>query len=192
MSRLPSIPFYTKNATVCSMSELTSLNAGVTHLTIGSNCMNENSTVLLHFTRFAQLKELVVGDSSCVNVDQLNLIGLSKLRSVVIGENSFTKKKNGFGKELNRQFYVKNCPSLRELRVGRYSFSDYGACEIENVNALEVIVMGELNQVSNTFYSASLELKSTRQESEIENRLTEVDFAGDWWICVPRQLFGWV
>ena len=154
--------------------------------------MNENSTVLLHFTRFAQLKELVVGDSSCVNVDQLNLIGLSKLRSVVIGENSFTKKKNGFGKELNRQFYVKNCPSLRELRIGRYSFSDYGACEIENVNALEVIVMGELNQVSNTFYSASLELKSTRQESEIENRLTEVDFAGDWWICVPRQLFGWV
>ena len=192
MSRLPSIPFYTKNATVCSMSELTNLNAGVTHLTIGSNCMNENSTVLLHFTRFAQLKELVVGDSSCVNVDQLNLIGLSKLRSVVIGENSFTKKKNGFGKESNRRFFVKNCPSLRELRVGRYSFSDYGACEIENVNALEVIVMGELNQVSNTFYSASLELKSTGRANEIENRLTEVDFAGDWWICVPRQLFGWV
>ena len=192
MSRLPSIPFYTKNATVCSMSELTNLNAGVTHLTIGSNCMNENSTVLLHFTRFTQLKELVIGDNCFMNVDQLNLIGLSKLRSVVIGENSFTKKKNGFGKELNRQFYVKNCPSLRELRVGRYSFSDYGACEIESVNALEVIVMGELNQVSNTFYSASLELKSTRQESEIENRLTEVDFAGDWWICVPRQLFGWV
>ena len=154
--------------------------------------MNENSTVLLHFTRFTQLKELVIGDNCFMNVDQLNLIGLSKLRSVVIGENSFTKKKNGFGKELNRRFYVKNCPSLRELRVGRYSFSDYGACEIENVNALEVIVMGELNQVSNTFYSASLELKSTRQESEIVNRLAAVDFAGDWWGCVPRQLFGWV
>ena len=151
---------YTKNATVCSMSELTNLNAGVTHLTIGSNCMNENSTVLLHFTRFAQLKELVVGDNSCVNVDQLNLIGLSELRSVVIGENSFTKKKNGFGKESNRRFYVKNCPSLRELRVGRYSFSDYASAVIEGNDALEVIAMGELSQVSNTFYSASLELKS--------------------------------
>ena len=85
MSRLPSIPFYTKNATVCSMSELTNLNAGVTHLTIGSNCMNENSTVLLHFTRFTQLKELVVGDNSCVNVDQLNLIGLPKLKTIRFG-----------------------------------------------------------------------------------------------------------
>ena len=160
MSRLPSIPFYTKNATVCSMSELTNLNAGVTHLTIGSNCMNENSTVLLHFTRFAQLKELVVGDNSCVNVDQLNLIGLSKLRSVVIGENSFTKKKNGFGKESNRRFYVKNCPSLRELRIGRYSFSDYVSAVIGGNDALEVIAMGELSSKSFNFYSASLELKS--------------------------------
>ena len=141
------------------MSELTSLNAGVTHLTIGSNCMNENSTVLLHFTRFTQLKELVVGDSSCVNVDQLNLIGLSKLRSVVIGENSFTKKKNGFGKESNRRFYVKNCPSLRELRIGRYSVSDYVSAVIVGNDALEVIAMGELSSESFNFYSASLELK---------------------------------
>ena len=142
------------------MSELTSLNAGVTHLTIGSNCMNENSTVLLHFTRFTQLKELVIGDNCFMNVDQLNLIGLSKLRSVVIGENSFTKKKNGFGKESNRRFYVKNCPSLRELRVGRYSFSDYVSAVIEGNDALEVIAMGELSSESFNFYSASLELKS--------------------------------
>ena len=191
MSRLPSIPFYT-NATVCSMSELTSLNAGITHLTIGSNCMNDNSTVLLHFTRFTQLKELVIGDDCFMNVDQLNLIGLSKLRSVVIGENSFTKKKNGFGKESNRRFYVKNCPSLRELRIGRYSFSDYVSAVIEGNDALEVIAIGNVNEASFNFYSASLELKSTRQESEIVNRLTAVDFTGDWWIYVPRQLFGCV
>ena len=160
MSRLPSTPFYMLNETVCSMSELTSLNAGVTHLTIGSNCMNENSTVLLHFTRFTQLKELVIGDNCFMNVDQLNLIGLSKLRSVVIGENSFTKKKNGFGKESNRRFYVKNCPSLRELRIGRYSFSDYASAVIEGNDALEVIAMGELSSESFNFYSASLELKS--------------------------------
>ena len=160
MSRLPSIPFYTKNATVCSMSELTSLNAGVTHLTIGSNCMNENSTVLLHFTRFTQLKELVIGDGCFMNVDQLNLIGLSKLRSVVIGENSFTAHPNSFGNNPNRFFFLRGCASLKELRIGRYSFSDYATFEIENVPSLEVISIGDVNEASYNMYSSSLILRS--------------------------------
>ena len=160
MTNTPYMPFYTKNATVCSMSDLASIESGVTHITVSSNCGNENTAASLYFTRFTQLKELVIGDDCFMNVDQLNLIGLSKLRSVVIGENSFTKKKNGFGKESNRRFYVKNCPSLRELRIGRYSFSDYSVCKIENVGALEVIEIGDLNELSNNFDSASLELKS--------------------------------
>ena len=159
MSRLPSMPFYT-NATVCSMSDLASIESGVTHITVSNNCGNENTAASLYFTRFTQLKALVIGDDCFMNVDQLNLIGLSKLRSVVIDENSFTKKKNGFGKESNRRFYVKNCPSLRELRVGRYSFSDYASAVIEDNDALEVIAMGELSSESFNFYSASLELKS--------------------------------
>ena len=160
MMNTPYMPFYTKNATVCSMSDLTSIESGVTHITVSNNCGNENTAASLYFTRFTQLKELVIGDNCFMNVDQLNLIGLSKLRSVVIGENSFTKKKNGFGKESNRRFYVKNCPSLRELRVGRYSFSDYASAVIEGNDALEVIAMGELSSESFNFYSASLELKS--------------------------------
>ena len=42
--------------------------------------------------------------------------------------------------------------------MGRYSFSDYTVCEIENVDALEVIEMGDLNKDSYNFYYASLEL----------------------------------
>ena len=60
----------------------------------------------------------------------------------------------------NRHFYLKNCERLRELKIGRYSFSDYSVCEIENVPSLEVIEMGELNEESNNFCCASLELKS--------------------------------
>ena len=154
------MPFYTKNATVCSMNDLASLESGVTHITVSNNCGNENTAASLYFTRFTQLKELVIGDDCFMNVDQLNLIGLSKLRSVVIGENSFTKKKNGYGYDRNRHFIVRNCSALTELRVGRYSFSDYSSCEIENVDALEVIEIGDLNEKSYNFYSASLELKS--------------------------------
>ena len=43
--------------------------------------------------------------------------------------------------------------------MGRYSFSDYSVIEIENC-VLEVIEIGDLNEGSYNFHSASLELKS--------------------------------
>ena len=55
---------------------------------------------------------------------------------------------------------MKNCPKLKSLKMGHHSFSDYTVCEIENVNALEVIEMGDLNKDSFNFICASLELKS--------------------------------
>ena len=130
---------YTKNATVCSMSELTNLNAGVTHLTIGSNCMNENSTVLLHFTRFTQLKALVIGDN-CFSLNDDD--------------------------DSSGRFYVKNCPALEKLQIGKYSFSDYTTCKIERVDSLEIIEIGELSDWSENFDRASLELKSVVAPSE--------------------------
>ena len=159
MSRLPFMPFYT-NATVCSMNDLASLESGVTHITVSSNCGNENTAASLYFTRFTQLKELVIGDDCFMNVDQLNLIGLSKLRSVVIGENSFTAHPNSFGNNPNRFFFLRGCGSLKELRIGRYSFSDYATFEIENVPSLEVISIGDVNEASYNMYSSSLILRS--------------------------------
>ena len=82
---------------------------------------------------------------------------------------SFTKKKNGAGNDPNRHFYLKNCPKLKSLKMGRYSFSDYTVCEIENVNALEVIEMGYVNYFNEeiyNFYRASLELKSILIKNE--------------------------
>ena len=78
----------------------------------------------------------------------------------MIGEKSFTKEKNFYGNDANRKLYVKNCDALKELKIGRYSFSDYSVIEIENVNSLELIEIGEVNEVSFNFYYASLELKS--------------------------------
>ena len=60
-------------------------------------------------------------------------------------------------------FYLKNCKKLRELKIGHHSFSGYTVCEIENVPSLEVIEMGEVDEESDNFFYASLELKSTSQ-----------------------------
>ena len=162
----------------------------VTEIRIGSGeCNNEKYTVL-DLSVFKNLKSIVIGDGSymyvngvntnglnklesivigdeCfINVNEVKMIGLSELESVEIGENSFTKKKNSAGDDPNRHFYMKNCPKLKSLKMGRYSFSDYTVCEIENVDALQVIEMGDLYKVSHSFYHASLELKSILIHSE--------------------------
>ena len=115
---------------------------------------------MLNVSRLTSLQELSIGDYCFENVKELRLVGLSGLKRVTIGSNSFTKSKNGFGSDPNRRFQLKDCSALTELRVGRYSFSDYSSCEIENVDALESIAMGELNSESFNFHSASLELRS--------------------------------
>ena len=111
-------------------------------------------------SRFGELKVLEIGDDCFSYVNQFKLIGMKKLESVVIGENSFTKNKNYNGNDPNRHFYLKNCPKLKSLMIGIDSFSDYSVIEIENVDALEVIEIGVLNEWSDSFYYASLELKS--------------------------------
>ena len=111
------------------------------------------------------MEMMIVDSNACndecfENVNEVKLIGLNQLERVVIGKNSFTKKKNDWGYDASRHFYLKNCERLRELKIARYSFMDYSVCEIENVPSLEVIEMGELDKFSDVFYYASLELKS--------------------------------
>ena len=127
---------------------------------VGNTACNEKSYTLLDLSSFSNLKEFEVDGYSFSFVNELKLIGMRKLERVVIGVNCFTKHKNDDGNDSTRHFYVKNCERVRELKIGRYSFSDYSVCEIENVPSLEVIEMGDLNERSYNFYYASLELKS--------------------------------
>ena len=152
--------------TVTSWNQLNSLNTKVSEITIPSNSLNDASLTVLDLSRFRRLKRLVIGNECFMYVDEVKLIGLSELESVEIGMNSFTKNKNWYGNDPNRHFYLKNCPKLKSLKMGRYSFSDYTVCEIENVDALEEIEMGELGIVSSNFWHASLELKSILIHSE--------------------------
>ena len=152
--------------TVSTVGELNTLNSAVTELTVSNNSLNDASLTVLDLTRFKRLKKMVIGDECFMYVKEVKLIGLSELESVVIGMKSFTKVKYGSSYDPNRHFYLKDCPKLKSLKMGRFSFSDYSVCEIENVDALEVIEIGELNEVSYNFYYASLELKSILIHSE--------------------------
>ena len=155
-----------KTGYVSSLAAWNRLDSSFCIIVVKNNTCNESNMQLLELNRFVNLRELIVGDESLMYVNEVRMIGLNQLESVEIGMNSFTKNKNWYGNDPNRHFYLKNCPKLKSLKVGRCSFSDYTVIEIENVDALEVIETGDLNEWSHNFRYASLELKSILIHSE--------------------------
>ena len=136
------------------------LHSYIEELIVGNNSCRGREWRVLDLSFMPRLRLLQVGDDCFKFVDEVKLIGLSQLESVVIGKKCFTLFMTGYGFNTNRHFYLKNCERLRELKIGCFSFSDYAMCEIENVPSLEVIEMGELDELSSNFRNASLELKS--------------------------------
>ena len=129
-----------------------------TDLVIGGGACPFANVTVLDLGVYPRLKSLRIGNNGFDYVEEVKLIGLNELESVEIGSSSFSKTETG-------QFHLKNCPKMKSLKIGKYSFSDYTVIEIENCG-LEVIEMGELNEKSWNFYWASLELKSVLIHSE--------------------------
>ena len=152
------LPKNNPKANVGDVGDLNSLHSTVNDIILNNGSLNNSAFTLLDFCRFKALKRIVIGDGCCKNVNEVKLIGLSELNSIIVDSNSFTRN---FGAHANRHFCLKNCPKLKSLKIGGYSFNDYSVCEIENVDALEVIEMGDYS-----FYYASLELKSILIHSE--------------------------
>ena len=130
---------------------LTGLN-NLVNLTIGDNCFNYASS--LEITGLTNLVNLTIGNSCFKYVTELHIEDLNKLESVEIGMNSFTQYTNYYGSNSNRKFYLKNCPLLTEVEIGRYSFSDYMYSYVENLASLESIVFGDKDEDSYNFYNA--------------------------------------
>ena len=120
---------------------------------------NDESFTAMDLSSFTGLKTLEVGDYSFTYVSEMKMIGLSGLERVVIGKHCF----NCLGANTKGHFYLKKCERLRELTIGIGSFEEYNVCEIENVPSLEVVEMGDLDEMSYNFKNASLELKSESQ-----------------------------
>ena len=157
MAEHPNLPRHNPNATVRSVGELVSLDDSVTEIIIDNGVSDSNFTVL-DLSRFTRLRSLEIGNHCMSYATTVNITGLAELESVTIGKNSFTKSKNGvlILPYADRHFYLKDCPKLKSLKMGHFSFSDYTVIEIENVDALEEIEFGNF-----AFNHDSLELRST-------------------------------
>lgn len=91
------------------------LTPEVEHLTFEANCCNEDVFVTLDLTRFHDLKELHVKEGSLKNVKDLKLHGLKKLKTIEIGEDSFSSSLDG-------SFEMRYCSISEGLIIHNGSF----------------------------------------------------------------------
>ena len=85
----------------------------------------------------------------------------TSLESITIGMNSFM----GGNSNLDNVLRIDDLDSLVELRIGRYSFSNYSLCYINYAGALEVLEIGNVNEDSFNFQYGSLKLTSLAMAS---------------------------
>lgn len=152
----------TTSITALSKSDLEVDDNCFEAIVVDTNGCNDDDLTELDLGRFPSLIEFRVNDNSFKNVTEVNVTGLHHLERVIIGTKCFMGS-NCIDSLRPLHFYLKNCERLKELKVGCYSFKDYSVCEIESVDSLEVIEMGELGQWSGNFQYASLTLKSACQ-----------------------------
>ena len=75
-------------------NEWENVNESVTGLVIPPNCCNEAEWSVFDVSGLKWLKSIEIGDECFGNVNEVKLIGMDRLESVVIGKNSFTKNKD--------------------------------------------------------------------------------------------------
>ena len=97
------------------------LNIGMKHLKLTDNCVLADWDV----SWFVYLESIEIGNECFGSVKTFRIEGLNRLKTIKIGNNSFTKKKNWYGFNQSKSFHILNCESLESIEIGEYSFSDY-------------------------------------------------------------------
>ena len=149
-----------------------------------------NNLETLYFSKYTLLEELIIGDDCFSNVELFKIDGLNELKSLKIGMNSFTKKKNDKAKDANRSFCLLNCVKLESIEIGIYSFSDYGGgFELINLPKLSTIKIGEIGMDSSNFYYSSFVIKGIIDMILLMNRSSTFEFYWIrllciWWIII--------
>ena len=114
---------------------------------IGNRRYNNGSVTGLKLSGLVRLKRIVIGNECFGMVRVFELDGLGELESMVIGEKCFTYAKtqediwhtvrtDGF-------YQIVNCPKLKSIQIGDYSFGDYHSFELNNLPSLQSIFIGD-------------------------------------------------
>ena len=109
---------------------------------------------------FLNLESIEIGNDCFVSVKTFQIDGLNRLKSIKIGNYSFTQKKNKDEITQSKSFHILNCKSLESIQIGEYSFSDFGGdFELTNLPQLQSIQIGTIGNWSSNFYFSSFVIR---------------------------------
>ena len=106
------------------------------------------------------IESLVIGNECFGSVKAIKIDGLNHLKTLRIGEKSFTQIKNYYGIDESKSFHILNCKSLESIEIGEYSFSDFaGDFELKNLPQLQSIHIGTIERNSYNFFCSSFVIR---------------------------------
>ena len=142
-----------------SCDYIQSINSTASSIILPKWTCIENSYTITNFSRFTSVESIEISDHSFAFVKTFQIDGLNRLKSIKIGDYSFTQIKYGYKNDLTRSFHILNCELLESIQIGVCSFSDYaGDFELKNLPQLQSIQFGTNNFYYSSFVIRGIEL----------------------------------
>ena len=127
--------------TVNNRNTLLSIPWYVTALTVTANSCNDDTINVVDLSSFKFLRSVVIGNECFKYVRILSIVGLNWLESVSIGYRSFGSDGSLL---VGSEFKIVNCPQLKSLSIGYWSFRRYNGFELSELPQLISVVMSSL------------------------------------------------
>ena len=105
-----------------------------------------------------ELKSIQIDAYCFKRAKELLLVGLHSLESVSVGADCFNNDDSSEEKPQGR-FCLKDCGRLTRVKIGGNSFTHFAVCEIECLDSLEVIEIGD-RTIGSFEYTSELKVKS--------------------------------
>ena len=131
-----------------------SIDTSITSILLPNWTCNDIDYTIFDFSRFSIVESIEIGNDCFGSVETFKIEGLNRLKTIKIGNNSFTLKGNE--DDFKRSFYILDCESLESIQIGEKSFRCFGGefC-LENLPQLQSIQIGTIGRYSCNFYWSS-------------------------------------
>ena len=158
-----------RNILPLSNNELESFDTSATSIIIPNYSCNDNNYIIFDFSRFSLVESIEIGNECFRSMKTFKIDGLNRSKTIRIGNNSFTQKKNNYDSAESKSFHILNCESLESIQIGEYSFCDFagefelknlpGEFELKNLPQLQSIQIGTIGSISYNFCDISFVIR---------------------------------
>ena len=137
-----------------------SFDSSITSIILPDWCCNEKDCTVFDLSRFSLVESIEIGNNCFESVRSFQIDGLNRLKTLKIGNKSFTQEKDDCGSDESKSFHILNCESLESIQIGEFSFSDFaGEFELKNLPQLQYIEIGETGSNLWNFYGSSFVIR---------------------------------